>query len=97
VVSGLVNRAYMKALGPELEGIVRDEAKKAEAKLLPWIERDAAPALWESHGGTIITLPPAEAKSYLATVSTATDAVLSTPQLKEDYNAFKAAGAKYRQ
>src|SRR5215217_4069891 len=30
VVSGVVNRQFMKSLGPELEAIVRDEAKKAE-------------------------------------------------------------------
>ena len=32
IVSGLVNRRWMKSLGPELEAIVREESKKAEVK-----------------------------------------------------------------
>ena len=30
MLTALVNRNFMKSLGPELEGIVRDEARKAE-------------------------------------------------------------------
>ena len=85
----------MKSLGPELEGIVREEARKAEAVLLPAILRDAAPTNWEQHGGKVIVLPAADQKAYLETVSGAITDVLDTPQLKEDYQALKAAGQKY--
>jgi TRAP-type C4-dicarboxylate transport system substrate-binding protein len=99
VASGLVNRNYMKSLG-DLEPIVRDEARKAEALFSTWGVEDLARirAVWEQNGGQTIVLPPAEAKRYLDEVSSALPAILSAnPQLKDDYEALVAAARKYRQ
>jgi TRAP-type transport system periplasmic protein len=96
----LVNRQFMKSLGPELEKIVREEARKAEALFSAWNVADIKrnEEIWKKNGGEIITLPPAEAKRYLDIVSPVSDAILSAnPKTKEDYDALRAAAAVYRQ
>src|SRR5882757_1045744 len=96
----LVNRQFMKSLGPELEAIVRDEARKAEVLFSDWNVADIKrnEEIWKKNGGEMVTLPPAEAKRYLEVVSPVADAILSAnPKVKEDYEALLAAAAKYRQ
>src|SRR5262249_20053268 len=67
----LVNRQFMKSLGPELEAIVREEARKAEVLFTDWNVADIkrAEEVWRKNGGELITLPPAEAKRYLDVVA----------------------------
>src|SRR5690606_5985926 len=71
VVGGLVNRNFMKSLGPELEAMVREEAAKADAAVVSWRAEDSEKArdIWQKNGGELITLPPEEAKKYLADVT----------------------------
>lgn len=100
VASGLVNRNFMKSLGPELEAIVRDEAKKDEKIFSTWGVDDLARIRqsWEKHGGTTVTLPPADQKRYLDDVTAALQPILAKqPQVKEDYDALMAVSKKYRQ
>jgi C4-dicarboxylate-binding protein DctP len=96
----LVNRQFMKSLGPELEAIVRDESRKAEALFSDWNVADIkrAEEVWKKNGGEIVTLSPDETKRYLDTVTPVASAILSAnPKVKEDYQALLAAAAKYRQ
>src|SRR5215510_260704 len=96
----LVNRQFMKSLGPELEAIVREEARKAEVLFTDWNVADIKRAedVWRKNGGELITLPPAEAKRYLDLVAPVATSVLSAnPQVKDDYEALLAAAQKYRQ
>jgi C4-dicarboxylate-binding protein DctP len=96
----LVNRQFMKSLGPELEAIVREEARKAEVLFTDWNVADIkrAEEVWRKNGGELITLPPAEAKRYLDVVAPVATSVLSVnPQVKDDYEALLAAAKKYRQ
>src|SRR5258708_19031188 len=60
----LVNRQFMKSLGPELETIVREESGKAEALFSDWNVADIkrAEEVWKKNGGEMVTLPPAEDK-----------------------------------
>jgi TRAP-type transport system periplasmic protein len=100
VAAGIVNRGFMKSLGPELEGIVRDEASKAEALFATRgpddAERDRK--LWEQNGGQSLTFSQQEAKRYLEDVTSVLPPILaSSPQLKEDYEALVAAAKKHRQ
>jgi TRAP-type C4-dicarboxylate transport system substrate-binding protein len=100
IVGGLVNREYMKSLGPELEAIVRDEAIKAQLGVTKWANEDVERAMqtWQKNGGEIIKLPPAEAKLYLQDVASVLPSILDkSQQMKDDYEAFLAAGKKYRQ
>ena len=96
----LVNRQFMKSLGPELEAIVREESRKAEALFSDWNVADIkrAEEVWKKNGGEMVTLPPVEAKRYVDLVSPVATSILSAnPKVKEDYEALLAAAAKYRQ
>ena len=99
VVGGIVNRAFMKSLGPELEAIVREEARKAEAVFTSYgvadVERTRQ--TWLKNGGETITLPPAEAAAYLKDVTSVVPAVVgNNPKMKEDYETLLTAAKKYR-
>ena len=96
----LVNRRFMKSLGPELEAIVREESRKAEVLFSDWNIADIkrSEEVWRKNGGELITLPPAEAKRYIDLVTPVATSLLSAnPKIKEDYDALLAAAAKYRQ
>jgi C4-dicarboxylate-binding protein DctP len=96
----LVNRQFMKSLGPELEKIVREESQKAEALYSDWNVADIkrAEEVWRKNGGEIVTLTPEEAKRYLDLVTPVATSILSAnPKVKDDYDALRAAAAKYRQ
>jgi C4-dicarboxylate-binding protein DctP len=95
----IANRAWLKSLGPELEKIVREEARKAEAAYGDWNIEDnkRGEDIWKRNGGEVIHMPPAEAQRYLEIVSTAAAQVLSNnPRVKADYDALIAAAQKYR-
>lgn len=95
----LVNKNFMKSLGPDLEKIVRAEVDKADEHTLKWAADDIkrSERLWAEHGGKEIRLPAAEQKRFLDDSIAVTKPLLtSTPQAKEDYDAFMAAAAKYR-
>jgi TRAP-type transport system periplasmic protein len=96
----LVNRQFMKSLGPELETIVREEARKAEVLFSDWNVADIKrnEEIWKKNGGEMVTLPPAETKRYIELVTPVANSILSAnPKIKEDYDALLAAAAKYRQ
>ena len=99
VVSALVNRNFMKSLGPELEGIVRDESRKLEPLFFTWLMDDVENARkqWEQQGGEAIMLPPAEARRFVDEVSTSTVPILTAnASMKADYEAMLAAARRYR-
>ncbi|HUQ74299.1 MAG TPA: TRAP transporter substrate-binding protein [Burkholderiales bacterium] len=95
----LVNRNFMKSLGPDLEKIVRAEARKADEHVLAWATEDIkrSEKIWAQNGGKEVQLPAAEQKRFLDESIAATTPILTaTPQGKEDYEAFAAAARKYR-
>lgn len=99
VATGLVNRKFMTSLGPELEGIVRDEARKAETLFSTWGVEDLERIRksWVGNGGEGITMSGADAKRYIDDVTSVVEPLLSkSPQLKEDYQALLATAKKYR-
>ncbi len=99
IASGVVNRRWMKSLGPELEAIVREEARRHEHLFTTVGVPEAAKFrdAWVANGGENITLPPEEAKKYLDAVAAVVPTVSAKdPKLKEDYDAFVAAAKKYR-
>jgi len=100
VVGGLVNREFMKSLGPELEAIVREEAFKAQLNVANWGTEDIERTLqiWQKNGGEVITLPPAEVQLYLQEVTSTLPSIMSgVPLMKDDYEALLATAKKYRQ
>ena len=99
VAAGIVNRAWMKSLGPELEAIVREESIKAESVYSNWGVDDAKRAAdtWQQKGGQVITMAPDQAKQYLADVTSVMPPILAAnPQVKADHDALVAAAKKYR-
>ena len=99
VAAGLVNRNFMKSLGPELEAIVREEARKAEAVFSTWgvDEVGRIQKNWEQNGGQTIVFAPDEASRYIAEVNAAINPILAkSPQMREDYEALLVAAKKHR-
>lgn len=99
VVSGLVNRRWMKSLGPELEAIVREESIKAEAQYTTFGIKDheRVREAWGKAGGESHVLSADEAKKYQTEVDAVLAGILgANPKMKEDYEAFVAAAKKHR-
>lgn len=99
VGAGLVNRKFMQSLGPELEGIVREEARKAESVFSTWgvDEVERIRQNWEKNGGESINLSPADSQRYLEEVSSVVGPLLAkNPQVKADYEALQAAAKRLR-
>jgi TRAP-type transport system periplasmic protein len=100
VISGVVNRNFMKSLGPDLEAIVRDEAAKAEKVYATWgvEDLDRLGQIWTKNGGELVKLPEAEGKRYVTEAGTVLpDVFAKNPRLKDDYDALVAAAARLRQ
>jgi C4-dicarboxylate-binding protein DctP len=96
----VVNRQFLKSLGPELEAIVRAEARKAEAVFLDWNVNDIKDKeeVWKKNGGEVIAMAPPEAKKYVDLVTPVAASILSAnPKVKDDYEALLATAKKYRQ
>lgn len=99
VVGGLVNRKFMKSLGTELEGIVRDEAAKADAATVAWGADAAEKAkdIWRKNGGQLIDMSAADNQKYLDVFAQVLPTVLAkSPEIKADYDTLVAAAKKYR-
>ena len=99
IVSGLVNRRFMKSLGPELEKIVREESIKAEVKFNDWAfsEHDRLFKAWQGLGGKTANFGADDVKKWQGEVDASLAAVAEkNPKMKEDYEAFVAAAKKYR-
>jgi TRAP-type transport system periplasmic protein len=95
----VINRQFLKQIGPELEAIVREEARNAEVVYTDWNIADTKRVedAWRKNGGELISLPPAEAKRYIDIVAPVSLQILSAnPKIKEDYEALLAAAKKYR-
>ena len=99
ILVGGVSRSWMKQIGPELEAIVRDESRKAERLFFTWLPEDVerAKQTWQKNRGELITLPAADQKRFLDEANKVTESILAgMPQIKADYDALRAAAAKYR-
>ena len=99
VASGVVNRSFMKSLGPELEAVVREEAAKAADIFATRGPADAERdrQLWEQNGGQAIFLTAADARRYVDDVGSVLPPILaSNAQLKDDYEALLAAAKRQR-
>ena len=95
----LVNRNFMKSLGPDLEKIVRAEAIKADTQVLKWAADDIkrSAGIWEQNGGKHLSLSPADAKRFIDESLAATLPLLTgSPQANEDFQAFDAAAKRQR-
>lgn len=90
-VSAAVNANFMKAIGPELANIVREEAQKAELAAVQWGIEDAKRAreTWQKNGGENIDMSDEAAKKYLDEVISVSKPILAqNPKVLADYELF---------
>ena len=95
----VVNRQWLKSLGPDLEKIVREESRKAEDAFGDWNINDikSKEEAWKANGGEIITMSPDDSKRHVDLVAPVAASILSAnPKVKEDYEALLAAAKSYR-
>jgi TRAP-type transport system periplasmic protein len=95
----VINRGWLKSIGPDLEKIVREESRKAEDVFGEWDINDIKNKedVWKKNGGEVITMSPEESKRYVDIVAPVAAAVLAAnPKVKEDYEALLTAAKKYR-
>ena len=99
VTSTVVSRNFLKAVGPELEAMIRDESLKAEEVLY---EQSAVldkrlKEVWVKNGGELITLNEKDTKAYLdASTAVVTGILSKTPAVKAEYDTFVAASNRLR-
>lgn len=99
MAAGIVNRNWMKSLGPELEAIVREEAHKADALIATQGVADSQKALatWEKNGGQNLFFSKAESERYFKEVGAVAEKVSKAdPVLKDEFAVLQAAARKYR-
>jgi C4-dicarboxylate-binding protein DctP len=99
IAPAIINRQFLKTIGPELEKIVREEFRNAEPVYAEWNVEDnkKGEELWKKNGGEIIVMSPEESKRYLDVVAPVSSQILSgNPRIKADYEAFLEVGKKYR-
>jgi TRAP-type C4-dicarboxylate transport system substrate-binding protein len=97
VVPAMINKEWLKSLGPELEKAVREEAFNAQRKIEKFAIDDVARTaeIWKKNGGEMIVFPGAEAKAYLAQVESIAPAVLNAnPTMKGDFELLSGAAKK---
>jgi TRAP-type C4-dicarboxylate transport system substrate-binding protein len=100
IVPAMVNRDWLKSIGPELEKAVREEALNAERRVEKFGIEDVARTaeVWKKNGGELITFPEAEAKAYLAQVESIAPAVLgANPTMKGDFDLLSETAKKLSQ
>lgn len=100
VVPVMVNKDWLKSLGPELEKAVREEALNAQRKMEKFAieDVDRTLAVWKKNGGELIVFPDAEAKAYLAQVESIAPGVMgANPTMKGDFELLSETARKLSQ
>jgi TRAP-type transport system periplasmic protein len=100
VVPAMVNKDWLKSLGPELEKAVREEALNAQRKIEKFAIDDVTRTMeiWKKNGGELIIFPDPEAKAYLAEVESIAPGVMSAnPTMKEDFDLLSETAKKLSQ
>ena len=97
----VVNRHFMKSLGPELEKIVREESRKAEVLFGDWNIADIKSQGRDLAARTAARSSPCRRRNRSATSTWLRRSRLrilsANPKVKDDYEALLAAAKKYRQ
>jgi flagellar biosynthesis/type III secretory pathway ATPase len=90
------NKDFLKSLGPQLEGIVREEALNAQRTSEKFAVDDLAnmERVWKQNGGEIIRFDAAETTKYLDVVQATLPAVLkANAKMQADYDLLVATAS----
>jgi TRAP-type transport system periplasmic protein len=93
----VISKKWLDGLPPDLQKIVRDDAKKVSVDILPYIDQffDQQLQVWKDSGGSLTTLPPADQAAMLAKISTISDDLsASKPDLGAAVKVIFAEAAK---
>jgi TRAP-type transport system periplasmic protein len=88
---------WFSSLPPDLQKIVSDDATQIAADVIPWAidYNGKQDAVWTSKGGELISLPPEEQASMMATLgSVGADVSKSKPNVQTSYDLVTAAAAR---
>lgn len=94
----VANKGFLTSLGPELEQIVREEAQRAQAAVVPKFqtELEAIRRTWGQNGGTVYEFSATDAARYLSVVGSATATATSVPAVKAEIDMLEAAARRLR-
>lgn len=96
IVPTMINKDFLKSLGPQLEAIVREEALNAQRKSEKFAVEDLAnmERVWKQNGGEIIRFDAAETTKYLDVVQATLPAVLkANAKMQADYDLLVATAS----
>ncbi len=99
VGANIVNRNTFKSYGPELEGLVRGEARRLETVYTTHGVEDLERiyGLWKKNGGEVIRMSAADSRRYITEASSVLPPMLAADaKLKEDYDIIAAAARRLR-
>lgn len=97
IIGGLVNKAFLSRLGPDLEKIVREEAEKAKQAYAGKL--GSAPKIlegaWVKNGGNINRMSDEAAHAFLAKIVPVVEKIVAdNAKMKADYEVLKAAAER---
>src|SRR5580698_5217222 len=95
----VISKKWLDSLPPDLQKIVRDDAKKVSVDILPYIDQffDQQPKVWKDSGGVLESLPAADQDAMVKKISTiGEDMSANKPDLAAAVKTVFATSAKYK-
>ena len=93
----VLSKKWVEGLPPDLQKIVRDDALKVSADIVPFINQffDAQRKVWTDSGGSLTSLPAADQAAFMAKISSiGLDLSASKPDLNAAIKMVMASAAK---
>ena len=93
----VLSKKWVEGLPPDLQKIVRDDALKVSADIVPFINQffDAQRKVWTDAGGSLVSLPAADQAAFISKISSiGLDLSASKPDLNAAIKIVMASAAK---
>ena len=93
----VLSKKWVEGLPPDLQKIVRDDALKVSADIVPFINQffDAQRKVWTESGGSLTSLPEADQAAFMSKISSiGLDVSASKPDLNAAIKVVMASAAK---
>lgn len=93
----VLSKKWVEGLPPDLQKIVRDDALKVSAEIVPFINQffDAQRKVWTDFGGSLTSLPAADQEAFMTKISSiGLDLSASKPDLNAAIKTVMASAAR---
>ena len=93
----VLSKKWVEGLPPDLQKIVRDDALKVSADIVPFINQffDTQRKVWTDSGGSLTSLPEADQAAFMSKISSiGLDVSASKPDLNAAIKVVMASAAK---